>query len=127
MLRRGPGRYTVLCATNKGAIAMFGSKKRKILENGVQARAIITNVEDTGVTINDSPRVKLTLQVQPDGEVPFEVTKKTLVSRLRIPSVGDALWVRYDRSDRSEVEIDNTKTDEVNATAVSAFTTPATA
>jgi hypothetical protein len=89
---------------------LFGSKKKKILESGVQARALITNVEDTGVTINNEPRVKLTLQVQPEGEVPFEAAKKTLVSRLSIPSVGDTLWVRYDPADRSHVEIDNSNT-----------------
>lgn len=98
---------------------MFGNKKRNILENGIQARAVITQVRDTGVTINDNPRVELTLQVQPEGAMPFEAKKKVTVSRVRIPSIGGTMWVRYDPADPSRVEFDDAKTDEVNAAAVS--------
>ena len=45
---------------------------------------MITRIEDTGGTINNNPRVKLTLQVQPDGDLPFEVTKKATVPRVSI-------------------------------------------
>jgi hypothetical protein len=96
---------------------VFGGKKKKILANGIQARAIVTNVQDTGMTINDNPRVKLTLQVQPEGDAPFEVTKKTTVSRVAIPSIGDAFWVRFDPADPQEVEFDEAKVQEVNAAA----------
>jgi hypothetical protein len=96
---------------------VFGSKKKDILANGIQARATITNVQDTGTTINDNPRVALTLQVQAEGDQAFEVTKKTLVSRVRVPRVGDTMWVRFDPADRSRVEFDTARTDEVNAAA----------
>ncbi len=94
---------------------MFGSKKKKILAEGIQARAVVINVQDTGVTINDNPRVKLTLQVQPEGEVPFEATKKTTVSRVSIPRVGDEYVVRYDPADTSEVEFDTAAARQANA------------
>lgn len=99
---------------------MFGNKKKNILENGIQARAVITQVRDTGVTINENPRVELTLQVQPDGAPPFEAKKKLTVSRVRIPSAGSAMWVRYDPADPSRVEFDEAKTQEVNAAAAAA-------
>lgn len=85
---------------------MFGNKKKKILAEGVQARAVVLNVQDTGMTINDNPRVKLTLQVQPEGQMPFEVEKKVTVSRVSIPSIGDQYVVRYDPSDTSKLEFD---------------------
>jgi hypothetical protein len=96
---------------------MFGSKRKKILMNGVQARAVITRIEDTNVTVNGNPRVKLTLQVQPVGDVAFETTKKMTVSRLAIPTIGSSMWVRYDPQDRSRVEIDEAANDELSAAA----------
>jgi hypothetical protein len=67
---------------------LFGGKKKKILSEGVQARAVVLSVADTGMTINDNPRVKLTLQVQPEGQAPFQAEKKVTVSRVSIPSPG---------------------------------------
>jgi hypothetical protein len=96
---------------------MFGSKKKKILENGAQAQAVVVDVQDTGMTINDNPRVKLTLQVQPEGAAPFQATKKTTVSRVAIPSIGDTFFVRYDPSDPGDVEFDTDRAKQVNDAA----------
>jgi hypothetical protein len=96
---------------------MFGSKKKKILSEGVQARAVVINVQDTGMTINDNPRVKLTLQVTPEGQVPFQVVKKKTVSRVSIPRVGDEYLVRYDPAEASDVEFDTEAASQVNAAA----------
>jgi hypothetical protein len=96
---------------------MFGSKKKKILSEGTQARAVVIDVQDTGVTINENPRVKLTLQVQPEGQAPFQVTKKQTVSRVAIPRVGSEYLVRFDPSDPSNVEFDTAAAAQSNATA----------
>jgi hypothetical protein len=96
---------------------VFGGKKKKLLSEGTQARAVVINVQDTGMTINDNPRVKLTFQVQPDGAVPFEATKKVTVSRVSIPRIGDQYFVRYDPADPSNVELDSAAAQQVNAVA----------
>jgi hypothetical protein len=98
---------------------MFGNKKKKerILTDGISAEAVVLNVADTGVTINDNPRVKLTLQVQPEGDAPFQAEKKVTVSRVDIPRPGDHMWVRYDPADPSEIEFDTAKVAQVNAGA----------
>jgi hypothetical protein len=96
---------------------VFGGKKKKLLSDGIQARAVVINVQDTGMTINDNPRVKITLQVQPEGEVPFEITKKQTVSRVAIPRVGDGYLVRYDPADTSTVEFDTAAAKQANAAA----------
>jgi hypothetical protein len=98
---------------------MFGNKKKKerILADGISAEAVVLNVADTGVTINDNPRVKLTLQVQPEGDAPFQAEKKVTVSRVDIPRPGDHMWVRYDPADPSEIEFDTAKVAQVNAGA----------
>jgi hypothetical protein len=100
---------------------MFGNKKKKILSEGIQARAIVINVQDTGMTINDNPRVKLTLQVQPEGDVPFEATKKATVSRVAIPSIGDEYVVRYDPAKKDEVEFDTAAAAQANQAAATAM------
>ena len=88
---------------------MFGNKKKKerILTDGISAEAVVIDVADTGVTINNNPRVKLTLQVQPEGDAPFQAEKKVTVSRVEIPRPGDKFFVRYDPADPSEVEFDH--------------------
>ncbi len=96
---------------------MFG-KKKNVLIHGVSAQATVTRVDDTGVYVNGNPRVKLTLQVQPEGVgAPFEATKKMTASRLSLPVVGTQLWVKYDLDDTSRVEIDQAKNDEMTAAA----------
>src|SRR5438270_8345800 len=96
---------------------MFGGKKKKLLAEGTQARAVVLGVRDTGVTINENPRVKLTLQVQPDGGAPFEAEKTMTVSRVAIPRPGDGFLVRYDPADPSRIEIDAAAASEANAAA----------
>ncbi|MEA2169378.1 MAG: hypothetical protein QOF76_2678 [Solirubrobacteraceae bacterium] len=86
---------------------MFGGKKRKqrLQDAGVDAQAVLTSVQDTGMTINDNPRVKLTLQVTaPDGSA-FEVQMKQTVSRVQVPRPGDTFAVRYDPEDPSNFEL----------------------
>jgi hypothetical protein len=96
---------------------MFGGKKKKLLAEGTQAQAVVLGVSDTGVTINENPRVKLTLQVQPEGGAPFEATKTVTVSRVAIPRAGDSFIVRYDPADPSRVEIDGAAAAAANAAA----------
>ncbi len=89
-------------------MALFGGRKRKqrLEEAGVNAPAQIVAVNDTGMTINNNPRIALTLQVSPtDGTAPFQLSKKVTVSRVSIPRPGDALAVRYDPSDHDNFEI----------------------
>ena len=90
---------------------MFGGKKKRLLSEGVQARAVVLNVQDTGMTINDNPRVKMTFQIEPlDGSAPFTAEKTKTVSRVRIPQMGCRYPIFYDREDPSTfafVEIDD--------------------
>jgi hypothetical protein len=86
---------------------MFGGKKRKqrLEEAGVNAPAQVMSVNDTGMTINNNPRIALVLQVNPmDGSPPFQVSKKVTVSRVSIPRPGDGLAIRYDPSDHDNCE-----------------------
>lgn len=84
---------------------MFGSKKRKsenLVATGARAVGTITRVRDTGMTINDNPRVEMVFHVQPlDGAGAFEVSKTKTVSRVQIPQPGQRYPVWYDAEDPS--------------------------
>ena len=69
---------------------------KKLLRTGMRANAIVTDVRDTGVTVNQSPRVELTLQVLPDGAPAFELKAKRVVSRVSVPRVDETYAIRYD-------------------------------
>jgi hypothetical protein len=57
-------------------------------------------VQDTGMTINDNPRVKMTFRVEPiDGGAAFDANKTTTVPRVQIPRQGDRYPVWYDPQD----------------------------
>ncbi|WP_320673070.1 SHOCT domain-containing protein [Patulibacter defluvii] len=83
---------------------MFGGKKRRqaqaLLETGARAVGTVTDVADTGMTINDNPRIRLTFRIAPlDGSAAFEGVKKATVSRVAIPRIGDRFPVFYDPAD----------------------------
>ena len=83
---------------------MFGKGKREKAENllatGSKGVGVVQNVQDTGMTVNDNPRVKMTFRVEPlDGGPAFEASKTKTVSRVEIPRAGDRYPVWYDQAD----------------------------
>jgi len=85
---------------------VFGKGKREkaqnLMANGAKGIGTVTNVQDTGVTMNDNPRVKMTFRIEPlDGSAPFDAQKTTTVSRVEIPRSGDRYPCWYDHADPS--------------------------
>jgi len=81
---------------NKQALAL------ELATQGRRCGGIVESVDDTGVTINDNPRVRITVRAEPPGEPPFTVVKTATVSRVRIPRPGDRCVVFYDPANREE-------------------------
>lgn len=91
-------------------IALFlrrRARRRQELERlGARGIATVLAVGDTGVTINDDPRVRLRLRIEPaDGAEPFEADRAATVSRLAIPRAGDRYEVVYDGAERDEIHL----------------------
>lgn len=84
-------------------MALFKSKKKQaaeLFETGAKGAGTVISVQDTGMTVNDNPRVKMTFRVEPlDGSPPFDAEKTTTVSRVEIPRQGDRYPVWYDLQD----------------------------
>jgi hypothetical protein len=87
-------------------MGLFGkSKKQKAQElfaSGSKGVGTVVQVQDTGMTINDNPRVRMIFRVEPlDGAPAFDAEKKTTVSRVEIPRQGERYPVWYDPQDPS--------------------------
>lgn len=84
----------------KPAMSRKVEKVSKLVATGVRGIGTVTSVRDTGVTINDDPRVEVTMRVEPvDGSAAVERTKTVVVSRVAIPRAGDRFPVWFDRKD----------------------------
>ena len=80
-----------------------------LIKTGVSAPAVILNAEDTGTTMNESPQVRLTLQVNPAFGPSFQAVTTTFVGRLQIGMItpGAPVTVRYDPNDITKVAVES--------------------
>ncbi|HVF81040.1 MAG TPA: hypothetical protein VM884_03865 [Flavisolibacter sp.] len=78
---------------------------RKLLREGLEANAVLLNMEQTGVYVNNQPQIKLQVQVHPlTGRNFVSETRAVLtlidLSQLRI---GGMLKVKYNPANTKEV------------------------
>jgi hypothetical protein len=73
------------------------------MAGGAHGTGTFLNIRDTGMYVNDNPRVEMTLQVQPDdGSSAFTVQKREVISRYSFPQIGSTVDVWYDRNDPTQ-------------------------
>lgn len=71
-----------------------------LLKTGRKGIGTVVRVRDTGMTINDDPRVEIVVRVEPGGGgAVFERSKRAVVPRVAIPRVGDRFPVWFDPAD----------------------------
>ena len=82
---------------------------RAILATGESAQAVILSAADTGVTVNDCPQARLTLEVRPVGRPPFVAETTLLVGRFQTGMVmpGTTVQVRFDPADPGRVAVES--------------------
>lgn len=87
-------------------MGLFGNKKKKamnLMAEGAKAVGTVVQVQDTGMTVNDNPRIKMLFRIEPlDGSPAFDAEKTKTVSRVSIPQAGQRYPVWYDLEDPSE-------------------------
>jgi hypothetical protein len=85
------------------------ARNRQILATGESAQAVIISAADTGVTINDCPQARLTLEVRPAGRPPYMAETTFLVGRLQTGMImpGMSVQVRFDPADPSRVAVES--------------------
>lgn len=74
-----------------------------VAQNGLEARADVLSVADTGATINMNPVVELKLHVIPATGAAFEATARSMVSRIAVPRKGDKISIKYNPADVSQI------------------------
>lgn len=75
----------------------------RIIKIGVTGKGIINKVEDTNVTVNDNPQVRLYLTIYSKIQEPFDAEVKMVVSRVAVPREGDWVAVKFDPLDNQKV------------------------
>lgn len=88
-----PGLFAIFGAGRGGA---KGARAAHLLQHGKRCPGMVLSVQDTGMTVNDNPRVKMQVRAEPAGEPAFEFEKTATVSRVQIPRSGDRCAVFYD-------------------------------
>ena len=62
-------------------------KMQNLIATGIQGEATILQLEDTGMLINNSPRVAVVLEVRIPGYAPYQVRKTMTVPMIRMSQV----------------------------------------
>lgn len=85
------------------------SQNSGVLKAGVSAPAVILDVQDTGVEMNNSLQARLTLQVTPAGRPPFQAVTTTFVNRFQVGMLvpGASVNVKYDPNDITKVAVES--------------------
>jgi hypothetical protein len=88
--------------------SFMGTGNQDLIGSGVQARALITSMRDTGTTVNDQVVVVFDLQVQPAGGPPYAVSHRQILPRLLTGAVlpGKLVQVWSDPVDTQRLTID---------------------
>jgi hypothetical protein len=85
---------------------MFG--KGKLLRDGSQAQALVLdkNAWDVGEATGETKACTYTLKVQFDDGSSVEIKRRVMHHDAAWVGVGELLPVRYDRTDRTKIEVD---------------------
>jgi hypothetical protein len=72
----------------------------ELMQSGVKGVGTIVGVTDTGITINNNPRITIRMRIDPlDGSAAVERLKTVTVSRVQIPQAGSRYPAWFDRND----------------------------
>ena len=83
-------------------VAAGAAHRNRLLATGKAGRATILAIADTGVTVNNSPRARVTVRIDVPGEPPLEGQRAMMVSRVSPPRVGSVYAVRFDPKNPSD-------------------------
>jgi hypothetical protein len=88
-------------------LAAAQERTERLMAEGLVGHAVITEVRETGSSVNRNPVVEFDLRVALDGREPYPVTHRQVVSRLVVGTFapGAVVPVRVDPRNVAEVMI----------------------
>ena len=88
-------------------LAQIAKVNKKLMREGVEAQAVLLNMEQTGVYVNNRPQVRLEVQVHPlRGQNFVSETREvlTLIDLSRL-CIGSTLKVKYNPANTKELMV----------------------
>jgi hypothetical protein len=78
---------------------------RRLLQVGLRGIAMVMSVRSTGALVDENPETELELSVALDGQDPYTVTHRQVISRIAIDSLcaGAKVPIRVDPQDPLKV------------------------
>ena len=76
-------------------------RAEQLMATGTQGEATVLSLEDTGMRINDNPRVTMKLEIRMPYGAPYQITKTATIPMIRMSQVqvGAVIPVMVDMSD----------------------------
>lgn len=81
-------------------------KHERLMKEGISADGQIMKVEDTNVTINKNPKVRMYIHVKPKDGDEFDAVVERVVSRVNVPRKGDHVKVWYNPKDKTDITVE---------------------
>ena len=80
-------------------------QNKRLMEEGIPAKAIILNMQQTGLYVNNLPQIKLLMQVHPQTGRNFITEAKEVLSFVDLSQmhIGSTLKIKYNPSNVKEV------------------------
>lgn len=90
-----------------GQISEDQQKAQHLMANGRVGSAVITDVRQTGMYVNENPQVEMDLQVNVEGIPAYTTTQRQVIAQIAIPQFqpGATVPVRVDPQNPSSVLI----------------------
>lgn len=84
------------------------NKQLYLLKNGVTASAKILDIKDTGMTVNDDPKVNLLLEITVKSGTKYKCQTQHIITRLDVHkySIGTSLTVKISESNSEDIVIE---------------------
>ena len=76
---------------------------RRVIQTGIPAVVVVSDLEDTRVTINNNPRIRLTVTVYTKDPEPYETKITDIFSIIDLPRRGSIYYAKIDSTNRHNV------------------------
>jgi hypothetical protein len=76
---------------------------KKVIQTGIPAVVVVSDLEDTRVTINNNPCIRLTVTVYTKDQEPYETKITDTFSIIELPRRGSIYYAKIDSTNRSNV------------------------
>jgi hypothetical protein len=88
-------------------LLQIGKMKKRLMNEGIEAEAVLLNMEQTGLYVNNQPQIKLQVQVQPPTGRNFVSEVKEVLSLIDLSQlrIGSTLKVKYNPVNTKEVMV----------------------